>query len=371
MIQERKMARKRRKKRVTRMRIAAVTLLGIVIAAVVFIGVFRIRSVELLGSERHDAETIKNDLIYNFWTENTLWFCWKYRNAAADPGTPYLESIQAKLLSPGKVRLTVKEKQLSGYVQYAGDNVYFDKNGTVLEITGEVYQDIPLVSGITMETPVLYQKIPIENAAQLGAMLKITDLLIKAEFIPDNIAFDENLNITLTVGTVTVKLGQNSCLDEKVANLVTIYPSIAGQTGTLNMEAFTGKEYISFQPSEEAQETGENNGGENGEAAEGEGSSGTEDDSGQEGTSADGDESTAGEASGTGEDGTVSGETTGVSAFMAFDSSGTLRYDAHVVNGQVVDANGYPIDGCYVNEAGNVVDAYWNEIDPNTGELAQ
>jgi Mn-containing catalase len=56
---------------------------------------------------------------------------------------------------------------------------------------------------------------------------------------------------------------------------------------------------------------------------------------------------------------------------MVFDSSGTLRYDAHVVGGQVVDSYGNPIDGCYVNENGNVVDAYWNEIDPATGQLAQ
>ena len=36
-------------------------------------------------------------------------------------------------------------------------------------------------------------------------------------------------------------------------------------------------------------------------------------------------------------------ETTGLSAFMVFDSSGTLRYDAHVVNGIVVDAYGNEI----------------------------
>ena len=61
----------------------------------------------------------------------------------------------------------------------------------------------------------------------------------------------------------------------------------------------------------------------------------------------------------------------GLDAFMVFDSSGTLRYDAHVVNGEVVDAYGNPIPGCYVNEKGNVMDAYWNEIDPHTGTLAQ
>ena len=57
--------------------------------------------------------------------------------------------------------------------------------------------------------------------------------------------------------------------------------------------------------------------------------------------------------------------------FMVFDSSGTLRYDARIVNGQVVDGYGNPIDGCYVDENGNAVDAYWNVIDPATGTLAQ
>lgn len=367
------MARKRRKKRVTRMRVLAVMVLGVAIAAAVLIGVFRIRSVEILGSERHGAEEIKNDLIYNFQTENTLYFAWKYRHATEDSRAPYLESIQAKLLSPGKVRLIVKEKQLSGYVQYAGENVYFDKNGIVLEITQEIYDGIPMVSGITMEAPTLYQKIPIENAAQMGAMLKITDLLLKAAFIPDNISFDENLNITLTAGTITIKLGQNNCLDEKVANLVTIYPDIQGQIGTLNMESFTGKENIPFQPAGE-EDTEENHQEESGQEGQntGDGSDGHGEDADGSGENSSGSVEAgddAGEAAE--EEGTVSGETTGVSAFMAFDSSGTLRYDAHVVNGQVVDANGYPIDGCYVNEKGNVVDAYWNEIDPYTGELAQ
>jgi hypothetical protein len=60
--------------------------------------------------------------------------------------------------------------------------------------------------------------------------------------------------------------------------------------------------------------------------------------------------------------------TTGV---MAFDSNGTLHYDAHIENGQVVDASGNPIAGCTVDENGNIKDAYWNVIDPATGQLVQ
>ena len=56
---------------------------------------------------------------------------------------------------------------------------------------------------------------------------------------------------------------------------------------------------------------------------------------------------------------------------MVFNSSGTLVYNVHVSNGTVVDANGNPVPGCYVNENGHVVDAYMNEFDPSTGELIQ
>lgn len=385
------MVRVRRKRRVTRIRLIVIAVLCIAAAAAVLLGLFRIHTVELYGSSRYQPEQIKNDLITDFWTENTLYFSWKYRNAVSDPKAPYLESIQAKVLTPGKVRLTVKEKILTGYVQYAGNNVYFDRDGEVLEITDTVYGDVPLVSGVTMSEPVLYQRLPMENAAQMGAMLKIASLLIQEGFMPDNISFDENLNITLTIDGITVKLGQNDYLDEKVANLVNIYPQLQGQTGTLNMDSFTGKnEDISFLPSDEApvQET---------EAGSGEGTAS------QEGASAadpegqgDGNEDGSSEGSGqneggsdqTGEDAQGAGqenapedsqgasqentpqdqEATGVVGFMVFDSSGTLRYDARVVNGQVVDAGGNPIDGCTVNEAGNVVDAYWNEIDPMTGQ---
>lgn len=370
------MARKRRKHQITRIRILMGTVLAIVIAAAVFLGVFRINKIEVLGANRYGAQEIKEALIYDFWTENTLYLAWKYRNAVTDAKTPYLDSIQAKVLSPGKVRLIVKEKTLSGYVQYAGENVYFDKNGIVLEITEEVYGDVPLVSGVTMEAPILYQKLPMDNTAQMGSMLKITELLIKAEFIPDNISFDENLNITLTKGTIDVKLGQNDCLDEKVANLVTIYQEVAGQNGTLNMETFTGNnETISFQPREE--EIPVETEGEDTTQAGGEDGTDLGQDTGDD-QAADGEDGQAAQEEGSlseevtaSEDDTASEEVTGMAGFMVFDSNGTLRYDARVINGQVVDASGTPIPGCTVNENGNVVDAYWNEIDPYTGQLAQ
>ena len=333
-------------------RLPAVLITVIVIAAlaaVLAVG-FRMRTFEVVGNGRYSADRIRDDLVYDPLTGNSLWFSWKYRNNAEEPRAPYLASVQAKLVSPSHVKVTVSEKQLTGYVSYNSNNVYVDTNGTVLEIGDSEIEGIIRVTGITMGEPTLYQKLPVDDTALLRTMLSITRMIGATDLEAETVAFDENRNITVTIGTVEVNLGQDEYLEEKVSNLVTIYPQVRNQEGTLNMSAFTGRnEAITFSAAvpetepvtEPPQETApEENLAGVGEEGRGE---------------------TAPEETGQ----------VGLDAFMVFDSSGTLRYDAHVVNGQVVDKYGNPIDGCYVNEDGNVVDAYWNVISPYTGTLAE
>ena len=351
---------------------AIAILVGVLGAAVaIVLGVFQIRSIDVRGNERYSAEQIRDDLIYDFKTRNTLYFSWKYRSEQPAADAPYLKSVQAVMLSPTSVRIIVKEGQMVGRVQYENSNVYYDPDGVVQEISDTIYSGIPLVTGVEIEPPQLYQRMVTKNAALLRTMLNITQLLIKNELIPDSVTFDASQNMILRLGPVTVLLGQDEYLEEKIANLVSIYPQVEGEEGTLNMEGFTGRnEAITFKADSAADQTSET------ESQEGE--TGSEQDLSQQ-------DSLAGEgadAQAAPEDGSADAETPEEAApeevpedtstpFMVFDSSGTLRYDAHVSGGQVVDSYGNPIDGCYVNENGNVVDAYWNEIDPATGQLAQ
>ena len=332
--------------------IRAVLILAAVlgIAAAVLLGGFRIHSIEIIGNERNSSEKIRDDLIYDFLTENTLYFCWKYRTSTPAEDTPYLSGVQAKMLSPTSVRIIVAESTLIGQLEYNGNRVYFDS---------EAY-----VSGVTIEEPVLYQKLTLDNQASLRTVLSITQLLVKSGLIPDSVNFDENGNMTLVLGTVTVELGRDEYLEEKIANLVQLYPEVSSQKGTLNMEGFTGKnEAITFREEAPAVE----------EEAETESAAPTEGQTGSETLAGVGTDSSAGgeEAGQDEDDNQEPAEETPSAVFMVFDSGGTLRYDARVVNGEVVDSYGNPIAGCYVNEAGNVKDAYWNEIDPRTGELIQ
>ena len=382
-------------------KVAAILVVVLGAAAAVVLGVFQIRSIDVRGNERYLAEQIRDDLIYDFKTRNTLYFAWKYRSATPTADAPYLKSVQAVMLSPTSVRIEVKESQLVGRVQYENSNVYFDAEGVVQEITDTIYAGLPLVSGVEIEKPLLYQKLVTGNTSVLRTMLNITQLLIKNEMIPDSVTFDANQNMILRIGSITVLLGQDEYLEEKIANLVSIYPQIASDSGTLHMEGFTGRnEAITFQSDSEAAQNQETESADSPAEPSGETQAGGQEtgDTSAEGTQAAGD-SLAGEgalgsqeaaAPEEGADGQAAEapaqeeaapeeaapeeapqEETSGAPFMVFDSSGTLRYDARVSNGQVVDSYGNPIPGCSVDENGNCVDAYWNVIDPATGQLAQ
>lgn len=353
------------------LRVAAIIAACALVMLVLLLWMFRVRSIEVAGAKRQSVNTINEDLIYDYWTGNSLVLAWKYRSPVYEGRTPYLSSVQAKLLSPGKVRVTVAEKEIIGYLQYNGQNVCFDADGMVLSISDKVYDGAILVTGLTMEEPILYQRLSLSSTAVLRTMLSVTRLLRETDNLKnaDSIAFDSNQNITVNLGQVSVDLGQDEYLEEKVANLSKIYPQVQGQSGQLNMSAFTGKnEQIAFREkaaeliteavteSEADQtQTGEDaaTAAEGAEAAE---SGETTPENGgetQEGAQEGGEEASA--------------ELTVGSGVQAFDAAGTVHNDARIVNGQVVDAYGNPIDGCSVTEEGYIKDAYWNIIDPSTG----
>ena len=390
---------------------AIVVLLAVIaVSGLILVYGFRIRHVTVEGNDRYSAEEISGDLTSTNLLKNTLYFVWKYRSAVYSGDAPYLTSVRAKILSPTSVKVTVTESTLIGRVQYENQNVYFDDSGVVQEISSEVRENVPLVTGVGIEKPTLYQKLSVTNASTLRTMLSITQLLIQADFIPDSVSFDSSGNMTLRFGGIVVKLGQDEYLEEKIANLVAVYPQISSRTGTLNMEGFTGKNTsITFKEdgtgsgedetegdntsgqtlvgvgtdTQEEEKTGEEADAEaSGDGSTADGPSGDAQDasSGSQDASSDGQDASSGsqdassdsqDASSDGQNEDQQDDSSGGTGVMAFDSSGNLHYDARIVNGQVVDGQGNPIDGCTVDENGNIKDAYWNVIDPATGALVQ
>lgn len=166
------MRRNKRKKRAVRL--GGLVLLIVVLAG--FMMLFQVRTVNVYGNSRHAAEEISDGLLDGFLMKNTLYLQWKYRNGTIPDTLPFLDSIKVQMKSPFEVRVDVSERDPVAYVN-KGSNAYFDENGLVLAITDEVYDGVPVVTGADVDTPVLYQKLPVISSAQLRTILSVTQLL--------------------------------------------------------------------------------------------------------------------------------------------------------------------------------------------------
>lgn len=399
---------KRRKRKQRMIKLLAAGILVVAVLAVVLL--FQVRTVTVYGNDRHSSEEISSGLMNEILSKNTLYLLWKYRDGEVPDTLPFLNSLQVQMKTPSHIEVVVQEKELVGYIdkeQY----VYFDRDGVVLQMTDEEYLDVPIITGIGTEEPVLYQKLPTESSAQLRTILSLTQLLTYHELTASEIRFSENMDITVFIGNIEVMLGQDEYLEEKMANLKAILSSMDGtEYGTLHLESFTGGTMnVTFTPKEapvpetaadESSDgmgtddigTAEGAGLDDADTADGTGTddTGTADGMGMDdtdtadGTGTDGTDTadgTDGDGTGADADGGTDGmadetadtaeDTSSGEPFMAFDSSGTLRYDVRVVNGQAVDSTGAPVPGCSVNENGYVVDAFMNVIDPATGQPIQ
>lgn len=344
-------------------------MLLIVIAVGMFL--FSARTIDVYGNSHHTSEDIASGLTDGILGNNTLYLLWKYRSGSVPDTMPYLNSLHVQMKSPSHLEVQVTEKELVGYVDKGG-YACFDQDGVILEITDKAYEDIPIITGASIDDPVLYQKLPTQSSAQLRTILSLTQLLSYQALKASEIRFSENSEITVLIDGVEAQLGQDEYLEEKVANLNKILTRLEGQTGTLHLESFTGRgETVSFTPSDEPETVTD--------VTNGVGSTQSEaDDTADEGSDdASYAEDTAVGDSGAEDDGTVENsgaedtaeEDSGVIISMVFNSSGTLVYNVHISNGVVVDSYGNEVSGVTINEDGNVVDAYMNVFDATTGEL--
>lgn len=387
----------KRKRRL--IKLAVVALLFLLFLGVMFL--FQVRKADVYGNTRHSSQEITAGLGEGALGKNTLYLLWKYREGGIPDSLPFLSSLHVQMKSPSHLEIQVTEKDLAGYIDQNG-YVYFDQSGVILEMTDELYGGVPIITGASVGEAVLYQKLPTSSSAQLRTILSLTQLLSYHEVDATEIRFGDNMDITVFIGQVEAELGQDEYLEEKVANMKKILPQLEGQSGTLHLENFTGRnETVSFTPGgsahtsgvaggqseSDAQEPGTAEGGDNTGTQEPGSAEGGDNTGTQEPGSAEGGDNTGTQEPGSAEgdqgtqepDGAEGGddhdaqepEDVGTVYPMVFNSSGTLVYNVHVSNGTVVDANGNPVPGCYVNENGHVVDAYMNEFDPSTGELIQ
>lgn len=229
---------------------AAIIALILALALILAVTVFQIRDIEVTGNSHYSTQEIIDKVIIDKYTSNSLYLYFKYQYLDTEE-IPFVDKIEVSLIAPGKVKLRVYEKSIVGYVSYMGANLYFDKDGIVVESSSEITEGIPCISGLKFDSLALYHKLNVEDDSIFTRILDITQLVKKYELSPDRIEFGSNMELTLYFDQMRVALGNSGSLDEKIGRLHELYGDLEGRSGVFRMENYTeDSKFISFEQDE-------------------------------------------------------------------------------------------------------------------------
>lgn len=132
-----------------------------------------------------------------------------------------------------------QRKKAVGCIPYLDSFVYFDRTGRFIESSRVRDESIPYFDGLEVKRVVLDEKLPIKGTTVLNTAVALSTIFQKNQMVPDSIDFDKNYQISLTYGSITVMLGKDGFLEDKMTRVVAILPMLYGETGILHMENVT------------------------------------------------------------------------------------------------------------------------------------
>ena len=218
--------------------LAAAVLASAAVLLLLLAGLFYIKEVTVVGNEHYSNEEIADFVIGEGYRRNTIYLYLRYKYQK-HPEIPFVDDFEVHMDSLDSITIRVYEKNIVGYVRYLGKNVYFDKDGIVVESSDEEIEGVPLISGLYFDQLALYQSLNVEEPQIFDTILEITQLLTKYSLDPDEL-FLGNLNdIYLQLKDVRVTLGSGDHMEEKIARIKQLEPDLLDKSGTLDMKNYT------------------------------------------------------------------------------------------------------------------------------------
>lgn len=194
-----------------------------------------IKEIEVEGNKRATADEIKDYIFDKSYDTNTLVFFIKSK-FEKKKSIPFVATYDIDMLSSTKVKVTIYEKDIVGYMQYMGSYIYFDKDGIVVESSSELIEDVPLITGLNFDSFVLNEKLPVYNEEVFNMILDLTQNIRKYKLLVDKIYISEEFESTLYIGNVKVLLGSSDDINQKLSDLSDMYEKIKDRSGTLDMK---------------------------------------------------------------------------------------------------------------------------------------
>lgn len=228
--------RVKKNKGVSKLIIFLVIILAAACISMAVIFVFRVNTIQYVGGTHYtEAELTQN--IFKGKNANSLMYFLVGKNDHVE--MPFIQKYDVEITWPDKMYITIYEKPVVGYVSYMGCNMYFDKDGIIVESSTQKLTGVPQVTGLDFRSIVLNSKLEVGDKSVFYKILELTQSFDKHQLIVDKIYFDSNNEVTLYMENVKVMLGNCDDIVDKMYELKQIYGNLKGLKGTLHLENYT------------------------------------------------------------------------------------------------------------------------------------
>ena len=245
-----------KKVKVTVAGVIGIVLLGVAIG---FFSYYKVDSVEVRGTTHYTEDEIKKMVLKGSFASNSVLaplFCGNVDTS----DVAFVDAFKITQLNRNTICISVKEKKPIGCIHYLDSYIYFDRNGIFVEGSTERNEKIPFFDGIKVKKVIQNEKLPIKDETVMNTAVALSTIFAKNDKVPDHIEFEDDGQISLVYGDITVKLGKDEYLEDKMTRVLAILPMISEKKGILHAENVNdnSKNITLEQEQDESQTSAEN-----------------------------------------------------------------------------------------------------------------
>lgn len=211
--------------------IAVLLLAGVIF----FFTYYQVDEVQVMGSSHYSEKQIKKMVLRGPMASNSVLAPLIYTKKNTKD-VPFVEGYTVTRLNRHTICVSVKEKDIVGCIPYLDSYIYFDRNGTFIESSTERNEKIPFFDGIKVKHVIYNEELPIKDKMVMNTAVALSTIFQKNDKIPDHIEFSDDGQISLLYGDITVKLGKDEYLEDKMTRVLAILPLISDKKGIFHAE---------------------------------------------------------------------------------------------------------------------------------------
>lgn len=202
---------------------------------------FKLNDLQITGCDYYTEEEITDLFHESVFDKNTVIFYVKYKFLKS-VSIPFVDGYDMDFIGRNKIHINIYEKAMISCIKYMGEYLYLDKDGTIVEVSKEKIEGIPLVTGLRFQEMNLHEKLKIDNDNVFDTILAISLLIQRYKLDIDKIYFNSSYEVTLHSENVKILLGKQKYYDTQIADLTNILPITKKKNlkGILDMEEYTG-----------------------------------------------------------------------------------------------------------------------------------